>query len=89
MLQSFQRLALPAFFQAISLRSALLFAIALFTVVMSPAIGNQLANLANFDVAAAMPFQSAVMNPHLTANVSAETANFPLSMTHQEPNFYQ
>jgi hypothetical protein len=90
MFQSLPRLTLPSFRQFIGWRSALLFTVAFFTVVMSPMIADRLAtSFTSFDVSAAMPFQSAVMNPHLAANVTTETANFPLSLTHQEPNFYQ
>jgi hypothetical protein len=79
MFQSFPRLTLPAFLQAflkaVTVRSALLFIVAVLSVVMLPWIADQL-------------FASSVspdMNPHVTF----ETSNFPVSRTHQEPNFYQ
>jgi hypothetical protein len=88
MFQSFPRLTLPAFLpaflQAVTVRSALLFVVAFFTVVMLPWLADQLAGFDAQDSYGASSVNSD-MNPHVTF----ETANFPVSLTHQEPNFYQ
>jgi hypothetical protein len=76
MFQSFPRLTLPAFLQAVTVRSALLFIVAVLSVVMLPWIADQL-------------FASSVVSPDMNPHVTFETSNFPVSRTHQEPNFYQ
>lgn len=80
MFQTFPRPAFLGFLQSLTIRYVVLFAIGLCAAVMLPAASVYVLN------ATWLPgHNSAQLQPFTTF---AETT-FPLSMTHQEPNFYQ
>jgi NADH:ubiquinone oxidoreductase subunit 3 (subunit A) len=82
MLQTFSRPAFLSILQSFTVRYALLFAMALFTVVMSPSISNYVSNyVAN---SSWLSGQAATQSEQLSSNT-----NYAVSLTHQEPNFYQ
>jgi hypothetical protein len=80
----FQMIQLPAFLNfrsSLALRSVLLFAIACFSAIALPFVTDYVMQLS---VTAAMPFQAAA-----PVSLSIAESDFPVSRTHQEPNFYQ
>jgi hypothetical protein len=79
MFQTFPRPAFLNVLQSLSLRYALLFAIVLFTVVMSPSIVNYVTHASWF------PGHTALQSEQ----ISSMATNYVVSLTHQEPNFYQ
>jgi hypothetical protein len=82
MFQTIQRLALWDFLQALRIRYVMLFAIVGLAVVAIPSIVNHLTT-ANY-----FAFQPTVQIERATV-MSIPDTTFPLSRTHQEPNFYQ
>jgi hypothetical protein len=86
MFPTFQRPAFLGFLQSLRLRSVILFAIGFFTVVMMPRITTVMNSdlLAGYNAA---PFEQSSIRT-IVENTFADTT-FPVSLTHQEPNFYQ
>lgn len=82
MFQTIQRLALWDFLQALRIRYVMLFAIVGLTVIAIPSIVNHL-TAANYFAS-----QPMVQIEQATVMTIPDTT-FPLSRTHQEPNFYQ
>lgn len=78
----FQTIQLPTFLNfrpSLALRSVLLFAIACFSVIALPLVTDYVMHANWLPGNAAMPFQS----------VNSVESSFAVSLTHQEPNFYQ
>jgi hypothetical protein len=84
MFPAFPRPAVLNIFSAFFVRYALLFAIALFTVVVSPSILNHVSNFVSNGNW--LPWQTATQSEQVSL---APATNYAFSMTHQEPNFYQ
>jgi hypothetical protein len=84
MFPTFPRSAFLNIFPAFAVRYALLFAIALFTVVMSPSISNYASNYVSNGHW--LPWQTAIQSEQVSLTPAPDYA---FSMTHQEPNFYQ
>jgi hypothetical protein len=82
MFQAIQRLALWDFLQALRIRYVMLFAIVGLTVIAIPSIVNHL-TAANYFAS-----QPTVQIEQATVMAIPDTT-FPVSRTHQEPNFYQ
>jgi hypothetical protein len=80
----FQTIQLPTclnFRPSLALRSVLLFAIACFSAIALPLVAHDVTSLSS---TASLPFQSVA-----AVSSSIDASNFPVSLTHQEPNFYQ
>jgi hypothetical protein len=76
MLQSFQFSALAALLQSLKMRYVILFAIGLFTAFVLPMMALYLTN-----AEVSMPFDQMIQG--------IDPTNMAVSLTHQEPNFYQ
>jgi hypothetical protein len=81
MFQTIQRLALWDFLQALRMRYVMLFTIVCLTVVAFPTIANYLVEL-NFAIQPVVQIEPSAVSPIVDST-------FPLTRTHQEPNFYQ
>ncbi|NJM46462.1 MAG: hypothetical protein HC860_10000 [Alkalinema sp. RU_4_3] len=75
MLQSFQS---SAFLQSLKMRYVILFAIGLLLAFVLPLIAL---SMGNAEASYSMPLQQ--------MNQSIDPTNMSVSLTHQEPNFYQ
>jgi hypothetical protein len=80
----FQTIQLPTclnFRPSLALRSVLLFAVACFSAIALPLVTHYVMQLPG---TVTLPFQSVA-----PVSSSIGASNFPVSLTHQEPNFYQ
>jgi uncharacterized membrane protein (DUF485 family) len=76
MLQSFQSSALAALLQSLKMRYVIMFAIGLLVAFVLPMMALYMTN-----AEASMPFDQ------MTQGIAS--TNMAVSLTHQEPNFYQ